>query len=421
MHLGYRFRLEPQPSQETLLAMAFGCARVVYNDALALQKQAYEQGEGFLSDGTLYRRLVTEAKRTPERSWLSTAPSIVLTQAIRDLQRGYRNYFDSIKGRRKGPKIRPPKFRSRKEARQSIRFGRTGFSLQSNGRLYLARIGEVPIIWSRPLPANPSSVTIVRDAAGRYFATFVVVADEAADRERFPKVLMETGVDLGLSTFAALSDGSKVASPKVLRRAEDKLKRLQRDMCRKQKGSANRDKARVKLARQHAKVADSRRDFHHKLSTTLIRENQAVYVENLAVNGLARTRLAKSVHDAGWSAFVYMLEYKAARYGRTFAKVDRWAPTSQVCSACGVKDGKKPLNVREWTCAACGAAHDRDVNAAKNILMLGKQQVAAGRAETLNACGGDVRPQLAAAGPDEAGTRPGDCANRHNTEGIPAT
>jgi putative transposase len=163
----------------------------------------------------------------------------------------------------------------------------------------------------------------------------------------------------------------------------------------------------VKVAKAHAKVVDSRRDFHHKLSTTLIRENQAVYAEDLAVAGLGRTRLAKSVHDAGWSGFVNMLEYKAVRYGRTFTKIDRWAPTSQSCSACGVKDGPKPLNVRDWECAACGAVHDRDVNAAKNILMLGKK-VAAGRAETLNACGARVRPGLVPAPRGEAGSRRGD-------------
>jgi putative transposase len=182
-----------------------------------------------------------------------------------------------------------------------------------------------------------------------------------------------------------------VASPKFFRRAERKLKKAQQALSRKVKGSSNRKKAVVRVAKAHAKVADARRDFHHKLSTTIIRENQAVYVEDLAVNGLGRTRLAKSVHDAGWSAFVSMLEYKAARYGRTFARVGRFFPSSQVCSACGVKDGPKPLNVREWTCQGCESLHDRDINAARNIRTEGRK-VAAGRAETQNACGGAVRP-----------------------------
>lgn len=249
---------------------------------------------------------------------------------------------------------------------------------------------------------------MVKDASGRYFASFVVQTDPAADAERFPAgdAFAETGIDLGLTHFAVRNNGEKIDAPRFLRKAERRLKKLQQSLARKQKGSNNRAKARVKVAKAHATVADSRRDFHHKLSTKLIRENQAVYVEDLAVAGLGRTRLAKSVHDAGWGQFVRMLEYKAARYGRAFVKVDRWTPTSQVCSACGVKDGKKPLSVREWTCAACGAHHDRDVNAARNILTLGKQ-VAAGRAETQNACGAQVKPGLVPAPRSEAGTHRG--------------
>ena len=182
------------------------------------------------------------------------------------------------------------------------------------------------------------------------------------------------------------------------------LRHAQRDLARKQKGSKNREKARVKVARAPATAADARRDFHHKLSTSVIRENQAVYVEDLAVRGLARTRLAKSVHDAGWSAFVNMLEYKAELHGRTFARIGRFEPTSQVCSACGVKDGPKPLHVREWQCAGCGTVHDRDVNAARNIRKLG---VAAGRAETVNARGGQARPAATLAQAREAGSRRG--------------
>jgi putative transposase len=200
-----------------------------------------------------------------------------------------------------------------------------------------------------------------------------------------PATDAECGIDLGLNHFAVLDDGTKIAAPRFLRRAERKLKRAQRDLARKQKGSSNRDKARVKVARAHAHVSDARRDFHHKLSTKIIRDNQAVTVEDLSVKGLARSRLAKSVHDAGWSAFVSMLEYKAALYGREFRRIGRWEPTSQVCSACGAKDGPKPLDIREWTCNACGVVHDRDVNAARNIAALGRR-------EALNARRGDVRP-----------------------------
>jgi putative transposase len=217
--------------------------------------------------------------------------------------------------------------------------------------------------WSRALPSVPSSVTVIKDAAGRYFASFVVAAQPGA----LPGADAVIGIDLGLAHFAVLSDGRKIASPRFLRRAERKLRRRQRDLSRKDNGSKNRDKARLKVARAHARVADARRDFHHQLSTALIRDNQAVAVEDLAVSGLARTRLAKSVHDAGWSAFVGMLEYKARLYGREFHQISRFEPTSQTCSACGVQDGPKPLHVREWRCGACGAQLDRDINAAVNV------------------------------------------------------
>jgi putative transposase len=206
------------------------------------------------------------------------------------------------------------------------------------------------------------------------------------------------GIDLGLGHFAVLSDGTKITSPRFLRRAESKLRRAQRVLSRKQKGSRNRDKARVKAARAHARVADARREFHHQLSTTLVRENQAVAVEDLAVKGLARTRLAKSVHDAGWSGFVGMLEYKARLYGRGFHRIGRFEPTSQTCSACGVKDVPKPLHVREWMCPACGAWLDRDINAAVNVAK------AAGLAVT--ACRAQVRPGHTLAQRGEAGTHP---------------
>lgn len=386
----------------------------MFNDGLAARKAARAAGAPYPKTGDLMKSLITEAKKTPDRAWLGDISNAVLQQALRDLDVAYKNLFESISGKRKGRKMHEPRFRSRKDNRQAVRFIRNSFSLRGDGRLYLAKIGEISVRWSRDLPSDPSSVTIIKDASGRYFASFVVQTDPAADLERFPSGddYAETGIDLGLTHFAVRDNGEKIDAPKFLRKAERRLKKLQQSLSRKQKGSANRKKAVVKVARAHARVADSRKDFHHKLSTTLIRENQAVYVEDLAVSGLARSGMngmAKSMHDAGWSSFVNMLEYKAARYGRTFAKVDRWAPTSQVCSACGVKDGPKPLSVREWGCAACGAHHDRDVNAAINILSLGKA-VAAGRAETLNACGAQVRPGAIPAPRDEAGTRRGDSA-----------
>jgi len=204
------------------------------------------------------------------------------------------------------------------------------------------------------------------------------------DEQPLPELDTEVGIDLGLATFAVLSNGKRIESPRFLRQAERRLRKAQQGLSRKEKGSKNRAEARLKVAKAHARVADTRRDWAHKHSTRIIRENQAVFTEDLCVKGLVRTRLAKSVHDAGWSMFVTMLEEKARRYGRTFAKVDRWFPSTRMCSACGVVGDSKPLHVRAWTCG-CGTTHDRDVNAAVNIL-------AAGRAESRNACGGTVSP-----------------------------
>ncbi|MFG1751362.1 RNA-guided endonuclease InsQ/TnpB family protein [Streptosporangium sandarakinum] len=381
VRLRRRYRLYPDAVQREALARAFGCARVVFNDGLRARQAAREAGLPYVSDGELSKRVVTEAKQTPERSWLGEVSAVVLQQALADLNAAYRAFFASITGRRTGPKVAAPRFRSKKDRRQAIRFTRNArFSVTAGGRLRLPKIGEVPVRWSRTLPSEPSSVTVIQDAAGRYFASFVV---ETGD-EPLPESAAEVGIDLGLTHFAVTSDGRKIDNPRFLRRAAKKLRKAQKALSRKVNGSANRNKAVAKVAKAHARVADARRDFAHKLSASIIRDNQAVYVENLSVKGLARTRLARSVHDAGWSAFTAMLEYKAARYRRTFARIDRWFPSSKLCSACGAIAETMPLSVRSWTCP-CGVAHDRDVNAAINIL-------AAGRADRLNACGGTVRP-----------------------------
>jgi transposase len=236
---------------------------------------------------------------------------------------------------------------------------------------------------------------VIREADGRYYASFVVQRDAtpllACDRE--------TGIDVGLHRLAVTSGGEDIPNPRFLRVKERHLAKAQRALCRKQAGSANRDKARRRVAVLHREVRETRRDHAHKTALRLVRGNQAVYAEDIAVSGLARTRLAKSVHDAGWGQLLRMIEEKAARYGRTFARIGRFEPTSQVCSDCGVRDGPKPLYVRQWTCAACGAVHDRDINAARNILALGRR-------ERLNACGGDGRPGHALAVASEAGTHP---------------
>ncbi|MGW5632895.1 RNA-guided endonuclease InsQ/TnpB family protein, partial [Streptosporangium sandarakinum] len=296
MRLRYRYRLYPDATQCQALAKAFGCARVVFNDGLRARQTAYEAGLPYVSDGELSKRVITEAKQTPERAWLGEVSAVVLQQALADLNATYRAFFASITGGRKGPKIAEPRFRSKKDNRQAVRFTKNArFSITAGGRLRLPKIGEVPVRWSRPLPSDPSSVTVVKDAAGRHFASFVVETTS----EPLPETTAEVGIDLGLTHFTVLSDGRRIGNPRFLRRAAKKLRKAHKALSRTAKGSANRKKAVAKVARAHAHVADARRDFAHKLSTSIIRDNQAVYVENLSVKGLARTRLARSVQDAG--------------------------------------------------------------------------------------------------------------------------
>jgi len=386
----YRYRLYPSPGQRQALARAFGCARVVYNDCLRVRDEAHAAGER-ISDTEVQRRVITLAKLTPERAWLGEVASVALVQACQDARRAYKNWFESLVGRRKGPAIRHPKPR-RKHGRQSIRLTRNGFSLHGE-RLYVAKVGEIKLQWSRDLPSVPSSVTVICEPDGRYYASFVVERQATP----LPTCDREVGIDLGLTSLAVTSDGEAISNPRFYRAAQRRLRRAQRVLSRRQKGSANRTRARHRVAVVHRKVRDARLDHAHKVALRLVRDNQAVYAEDLNISGLARTRLAKSVADAGWSQLMRCIQEKAVQYGRTFAKIRKFEPTSQVCSACGVKDGPKPLQVRHWTCAACGTVHDRDVNAARNILALGRR-------ERLNACGTSVRPPLEVAAGAEAGT-----------------
>jgi len=365
----------------------FGCKRVVWNDALArtmprklsnkrLGSPTKRTAEGpywaIPKAAELGKLLITAAKKTHARAFLADAPVGVLQQTLRDLDRARKAHEDSKAGRRPGPKVEPPRRKSRKDNRQTARFTVSDrVKLLGGGKLRLPKIGDVRVTWIRDLPSAPSSVTLLKDRSGRYWVSFVVEADPATDV--LPPVDSDQGIDPGLTRFAVLADGTHIASPKYLRRAEKRLTKRQRELSRKQKGSSNRDKARIRLARAHAAVADVRRTFHHQWSHRLTRENQAVCVETLNVRGLARSRLAKSVHDAGWAQFVAFCQYKAARRGRTFVKVARGFPSSQLCSACGHRVGRKPLHVRAWTCSGCGIRHDRDWNAGRNVRAEGRR------------------------------------------------
>jgi putative transposase len=387
MKLRYRYRVYPSAEQVKSLSNLFGCTRVVWNSALAFCQAGWKDGIKYPGAGELMKQFITQAKQNSGTAWLSEVSNIPLQQSIRDLDVAFRNFWDSLKGKRKGLKVKPPRFKKRR-SKQSARFTAGGFSVKGE-KVYLAKIGKLKTVWSRPLPSAPSSVTVIKDAAGRYFLSFVCEVDVAA----LPASPNSVGVDLGIKTFATLSTGEKIDAPKPLKAALKKLKRLQQSLSRKVKGSNRREVARVKVARLHAQIADTRNDFLHKLSTRLIRENQAISLEDLNVSGMVKNRkLSRAISDLGWRAFRTMLEAKGGMYGREVNIINRWEPTSQTCSCCGQKGGKLDLSVRLWECLFCGASHDRDVNAAINI------KVAGGHSEALNGRGGrrKSKPSLVA-------------------------
>jgi putative transposase len=310
-----RYRLCPSRGQRQSLARVFGCARVVYNDCLGLREECLAAGER-ISDAGVQRRVITLAKLTPERQWLAEVSSVALVQACNDARRAYRNWFDSLSGHRKGRRVGHPVFR-RKRGRQSIRLTRNGFFLRGE-RLYVLKVGQIKVRWSRPLPSPPSSVTVICEPDGRYYASFVVQREPVP----LPRSEHEVGVDVGLDRLAVTSGGEIISNPRFLRSKERRLAKAQRGLSRKRKGSANRAKARHRVAVLHRKVRESRRDHAHKTALRLVRDNQAVYAEDLAVSGLARTRLAKSVHDAGWGQLLRLL---AEKPGTTGVGSTRWA------------------------------------------------------------------------------------------------
>ncbi|MEU2430640.1 RNA-guided endonuclease TnpB family protein [Streptomyces sp. NPDC007861] len=370
----FKYRFHPTDAQAVELLRTFGCVRKVYNLALEARTVAWFQRQERVNYNAT-SAMLTEWKKTPELAFLSEVSSVPLQQALRHLQGAFSSFFEG--------RAKYPRYKSKKKTRRSAEYTRSAFK-HLDGKLTLAKMAEpLEIVWSRPLPegVGPTTVTVSQDSAGRWFVS-MLCEDESV--KPLPAAGQTVGIDVGVTSLVTLSTGEKVANPRHERRDRARLARAQRKLSRKEKGSANGEKARRKVARVHARIADRRRDFLHKLTTRLVRENQTIVIEDLTVrNMLKNGSLARAISDASWTELRSMLEYKCAWYGRTLVAIDRWFPSSKLCSACGTIRDSLPLNVREWTCD-CGAVHDRDVNAAKNIL-------AAGLAVTV--CGDGVRPQ----------------------------
>jgi putative transposase len=369
----FRYRFYPTEAQAAELARTFGCVRKVYNLALAARTEAWTRRRERINYSAT-SAMLTAWKKTAELAFLNDVSCVPLQQALRHLQVAFANFF--------AKRARYPTFKSKKKSRHSAEYTTSAFRYR-DGKLTLAKMAQpLSIVWSRPLPAgaHPSTVTVSQDAAGRWFVS-LLCDDVIPDG---PAANAAVGIDAGLDSLLTLSTGEKLTNPRYERRDRARLTRAQRNLARKAKGSANRAKARLKVARIHARITDRRRDHLHKLTTRLVRDNQTIVIEDLTVRNMIRNhRLARAISDAAWRQFRTMLEYKATWYGRDVIAVDRWFPSTRLCSACGALADTMPLNLRSWTCR-CGTSHDRDVNAARNILAEGL---------SVAACGAGVRPQ----------------------------
>ncbi|MGW5202160.1 RNA-guided endonuclease InsQ/TnpB family protein [Streptomyces spiralis] len=369
----FKYRFFPADEQAAELSRTFGCVRLVCNKALQERTRAW-YGEQRRVSYVESSAALTQWKRTEDLAFLAEVSSVPLQRTLRHLQTAFAGFF--------AKRAKYPRFKSRKKSRASAEYTRSAFTW-CDGKLTLAKMAEpLDIRWSRPLPegAVPSTVTVSRDAAGRWFVA--LLCEDTINPA--PATSSAVGLDAKVTSLVTLSTGEKIANPRHERGDRARLVRAQRELSRKAKGSANRDKARRKVARVHARITDRRRDFLHKLSTRLVRENQTVVIEDLTVRNLLKNhKLARAISDASWTELRSMLEYRCAWYGRELVVIDRWFPSSKLCGACGTVRDRLPLNVREWTCD-CTAVHDRDVNAARSIL--------AARL-AVSACGDGVRPQ----------------------------
>jgi putative transposase len=361
MKARYRYRFYPTNQQQQSLAQLFGCVRVVWNDALALCKQSDKKP----SSADLQKIVITGAKNTEERVWLGDVSCVPLQQSVADLDIAFKNFFNSCKGKRKGRKVGYPKFKKRTNS-QSARFRVGGFSLKGDG-VYLAKIGIVNPIWSRELPSEPSSVTVIKDCANRYFLSFVVEVEPVQAETKNPSI----GIDLGIKTFGVMSNGEKAQSPSY-KKLDRKVRKLQKKLARQPKDSKRRNRTRIRIAKLHNQITDLRKDFLHKLSTKVVSENQTIILEDLNVSGMVKNRkLARAISQQGWYEFRVLCEAKSEKFSREFRVISRWEPTSQICSDCGFKWGKLDLSIRSILCLSCGIEQDRDENAAKNINKVG--------------------------------------------------
>ncbi|MFB8796048.1 MAG: RNA-guided endonuclease TnpB family protein [Microcoleus sp.] len=371
----FKYRIYPTSEQAILLAKSFGCARWFYNYALNLTSETYEQTGKGLSRNEIINLLPSLKK---EYEWLTEAPSQVLQQAALNLSSAFLNFFE---GRAKYPNFK------KKQNRQSIRFPQ-GFKFKDN-TLIIPKIGEVYCKVSRQPEGTLKSVTVSVNPSGEYFAACLY--DDGKDLPEKSSKGKAIGIDVGLTHYAITSDGTKHGNPKYYRKYEKKLARRQKQLSRKLKGSNNLNKARVKVAKVHAKIVRCREDFLHKLSRKLVDANQVIVVENLAVRNMVKShKLAKSISDAGWGQFCTMLKYKSEWEGKTYIEVDRFYPSSKTCNNCLNRVNSLSLDIRNWQCAKCGESHDRDINAAKNIRDEGLRILAVGH--TATASGGRVRP-----------------------------
>ena len=389
----YRYRFYPTQEQEQLLRRTLGCVRLVYNKALQTRTEGwYERLERI--DYKQTSALLTDWKKQEDLQFLNEVSCVPLQQGLRNLQKAFTNFWA---GRAKYPNFK------KKHSGGSAEFTRSAFKWKDR-QLSLAKCSEpLPIRWSRTLPENcePSTVTVRLDASGRWFVS-VLIEDHTV--KVLPQIDKAVGLDAGITSLIATSDGEKLANPKHFKRLRYKLRQAQKALSRKVKGSNNRDKARQEVARIHARIADTRTDFLHKLTTRLVRENQTIAVEDLAVkNMLKNHKLAQAIADASWAELVRQLEYKCQWYGRTLVRIDRWFPSTKRCGHCGHVVDKLPLDIREWDCPECGTHHDRDINAAHNILAAGLAVIV---------CGANVRPdghksigQLRKASKGDAGVR----------------